>query len=975
MSLTTITVLFTAIVTDSIFTVSGNKQFLSYPSDNISIQKGRNLDLIWKYKLPPNQDPEEMSFGICTRRGGIINKRLVNIKATDEVRVSSQGRFTYKGRLSNSGYVQITLHKVTLDDARLYGIQIFIKMSRVDYFVPLTDYFRLSVYELPRITHITKNITVNEGTLVKLTCRSLGHPKPTITWYRHSHSMKESENLSLNVGLDSQGMYVCKAVNRYGSDQREVIIAVKTDVEENTTKPTTITTPSKKVSTGSDFFNDTTSKSVTRTTLKSVTRPVSKNVTHGTSKSLTRVLSKSVTRAASKSSTHLVSKNVTLAVSKNITAKSPQLLIYIIILGVVTAVAAFVIAMVTVKLCTRKKRKRKVKSKRISSIQKSMKDEDESTEQNDTDECDPTSFPVSLDVIEGVSHFRQFELPCIIHHSLTPGMISFGHTTERQPSLPHVGMSRDMTSSADDGENKIHLYEDIESMGSRVTHQAAVGENVQKKTRRLKPSDEPSKDASDIMATCSGMAKGISNSHSFSAKDISDNSGYWDKAKLSRKRLPQPTPSEDESRLYSKLWGRQTVTECEKISKDISGNSGYWDKAKMARMCSPQATPSEDESRIYSKLYRKQIVTECEIPPANVKLLMRIGSGSFGQVWKGSICGKAVAVKMLNADASPLDKKDLLSELEVMKSLKTHPNVVKLKGCITTSAVKCNGATFYPPMVFLELVPYGDLLGYLRKGRGEDDTYYNSREIKSPKVIDAKQLFSFSLDVARGMDFLSENKIVHRDLAARNVLVGDKLRCKITDFGMARVLNNQDIYTKRTNGLLPVKWMSLESLLYQKYTTKSDVWSFGVVLYEIFTLGGRPYADMRGIEVLEMIKSGKRLSKPPHICDKLWSFGVVLYEIFTLGGRPYADMRGIEVLEMIKSGKRLSKPPHICDKLYTLMLQCWSANPSRRPSFSSLSNNMAHLAKDTQKLVNLKEYNQHLYANISTLERPTVDDL
>ncbi|XP_020915021.1 uncharacterized protein LOC110252540 isoform X3 [Exaiptasia diaphana] len=845
----------------SLLTVSGNRQFISYHGNSISTQEGRNLVLNWKYKLNSNRESEEMSFGIWNPLG-IISRKLLNVKATDKV--SSQGRFTYKGLLSrNSGYINITLHNVTRHDENLYGIQIFLKMSAEGFsFLPLKDSFTLSVYALPRITHITKNMTVQEGSIVTLTCKARGHPKPTTTWYRHRNSMKQSENLSLNVGFDSQGMYVCKAVNRYGSDQRAVIITVKT-------------------------------------------------------------------------------------VSKNITAKSPQLLIYIIILGVVTVAAALVIAMVTVKLCARQKRKRKVKSKRISSIQKSMKDEDESREQNDTDECDPTSFPVSLDVIEGVSHFRQFELPCIIHHSLTPAMISFGHTTERQPSLQHVGMSRDMTSSADEGENKIHLYEDIESMRSRVTHQAAVAENIQKRTRRLKPSDDPSKDvgrrssektstlislcidASDSVATCSGMAKGNSNSHSLTAKDISDNSGYWDKARMARKCLPQATPSEIESRIYSKLWGKQISTECEKISKDISDNSGYWDKAKMARMCSPQATPSEDESRIYSKLWGKQIVVECEIPPANVKLLMRIGSGSFGQVWKGSICGKAVAVKMLNADASPLDKKDLLSELEVMKSLKTHPNVVKLKGCITTSAVKCNGATFYPPMVFLELVPYGDLLGYLRKGRGEDDTYYNSREIKSPKVIDAKQLFSFSLDVARGMDFLSENKIVHRDLAARNVLVGDKLRCKITDFGMARVLNNQDIYTKRTNGLLPVKWMSLESLLYQKYTTKSDVWSFGVVLYEIFTLGGRPYADMRGIEVLEMIKSGKRLSKPPHICDKL----------------------------------------------YTLMLQCWSANPSRRPSFSSLSNIMAQLAKDTQKFVNLKEYNQHLYANISTLEPPTVDDL
>ncbi|XP_066024083.1 fibroblast growth factor receptor 1 [Pocillopora verrucosa] len=157
-----------------------------------------------------------------------------------------------------------------------------------------------------------------------------------------------------------------------------------------------------------------------------------------------------------------------------------------------------------------------------------------------------------------------------------------------------------------------------------------------------------------------------------------------------------------------------------------------------------------------------------------------VGHGAFGVVSKayarylqGYSEWTVVAVKSLQEDAKESEREDLLSELNLLKRLKPHPHVIKLLGCITEEKET--------PYVIIEYVPYGDLLGYLRRSRGLHDCYYEYPEIKPTTNLTSEQIITFAWQIADGMQYISSKRIIHRDLAARNVLVGDNLRCKITD--------------------------------------------------------------------------------------------------------------------------------------------------------------------------------------------------
>ncbi|KAM7434861.1 hypothetical protein ABFA07_015132 [Porites harrisoni] len=309
-----------------------------------------------------------------------------------------------------------------------------------------------------------------------------------------------------------------------------------------------------------------------------------------------------------------------------------------------------------------------------------------------------------------------------------------------------------------------------------------------------------------------------------------------------------------------------------------------------------------------------------EISRRQVNIVKVIGKGAFSQVAKatvndmrGSQDNLTVAVKMLKANAPASDKKDLLSELEVMKKLKPHPHVIKLLGCVTETE---------PLLVLIEYVPYGDLLGYLRKSRGLNDTYFKDPDMKPQTNLTAEQLMKFAWQVADGMCYLSSKKIIHRDLAARNVLVGEEEKCKVTDFGMARDVHQEDIYNKTSRGRPPVKWTAYESLMYGTYTTQSDVWSYGVVLYEILTVGGSPYPDINARKIAQKLQEGYRMPKPKHV------------EI----------------------------------KLYQIMLDCWRENPVDRPTFERLRNTMKEMEGNHKTYVNLKQYDHSLYANVNDLK-------
>lgn len=226
-----------------------------------------------------------------------------------------------------------------------------------------------------------------------------------------------------------------------------------------------------------------------------------------------------------------------------------------------------------------------------------------------------------------------------------------------------------------------------------------------------------------------------------------------------------------------------------------------------------------------------------------------------------------------------------------------------------------------PLLVLIEYVPFGDLLGYLRKSRGLNDTYYKDPDIKPQTNLRSQQLMKFAWQIADGMSYLSSKSIIHRDLAARNVLVGENETCKVTDFGMARNVQEENIYEKKTKGRLPVKWTAYEALLYGKYTTKSDVWSYGVVLYEIFTIGGSPYPRMDGKKIANLLQQGYRMPKPQHVDDKL----------------------------------------------YEIMMKCWQDDPKRRPTFTDLGNQLKGMETSYKRLINMRMYDDKLYGNIEDL--------
>ncbi|XP_046849915.1 fibroblast growth factor receptor 4-like [Xenia sp. Carnegie-2017] len=302
-----------------------------------------------------------------------------------------------------------------------------------------------------------------------------------------------------------------------------------------------------------------------------------------------------------------------------------------------------------------------------------------------------------------------------------------------------------------------------------------------------------------------------------------------------------------------------------------------------------QAGPSKTRLRLHSNMSQTSEIPyddDWDINRENVRLLGTIGEGAFGRVLKaeayvprlGSM-RLTVAVKTLKDDATDVEFADLVSELEVMKKIGRHKNIINLIGCCTQ-----NG----PPLVVVEYAPHGNLREYLRDRRPQRPGVVAGPLID--EILSLRDFISFSYQVARGMEYLASMKCIHRDLAARNVLVWDEKVMKIADFGLARDIHKIDYYRKTTDGRLPVKWMALEALFDRVYTIQSDVWAFGVLAWEIFTFGGTPYPS------------------------------VPLEKLF----------------ELLKSGYRMERPPNCPPELYDLLLRCWQEEPASRPHFSDI---------------------------------------
>ncbi|XP_065412087.1 vascular endothelial growth factor receptor 3 isoform X4 [Chrysemys picta bellii] len=326
-----------------------------------------------------------------------------------------------------------------------------------------------------------------------------------------------------------------------------------------------------------------------------------------------------------------------------------------------------------------------------------------------------------------------------------------------------------------------------------------------------------------------------------------------------------------------------------------------------------------------------------EFPRERLRLGKVLGHGAFGKVVEASAFGinksnscETVAVKMLKEGATASEHKALMSELKILIHIGNHLNVVNLLGACT----KPNG----PLMVIVEFCKYGNLSNYLRTKREGFSPY---RE-KSPRLriqvrslveavradrrsrsgtsdsaifnrllmnksqtaqpiqevddlwqspLTMEDLICYSFQVARGMEFLASRKCIHRDLAARNILLSENNVVKICDFGLARDIYKDPDYVRKGSARLPLKWMAPESIFDKVYTTQSDVWSFGVLLWEIFSLGASPYP---GVQINE------------------------------------------EFCQRLKDGTRMRAPEYATAEIYRIMLSCWHGDPKERPTFSDL---------------------------------------
>ncbi|XP_047133488.1 insulin receptor isoform X2 [Hydra vulgaris] len=383
---------------------------------------------------------------------------------------------------------------------------------------------------------------------------------------------------------------------------------------------------------------------------------------------------------------------------------------------------------------------------------------------------------------------------------------------------------------------------------------------------------------------------------------------------------------------------------------------------------------------------------EWEISPECIVLDKKIGEGAFGTVFVAKINVNVlaktksvrqkpdssfreskhlnVAVKLLREGANQSEINDFREEINLMKRIGYHKNIVNIIGCSTIKKPLC---------LIVEFMENGDLLHYLRNKRSKvclpkvdsglsvgerdyresalgfpnygksfeatlinesikselikskSDLTINDDYLNESKMITQEDLLSFAWQVASGMEYLSTLKLVHRDLAARNILIGTNNNVKISDFGLTRNVSDDLIYMSKKTRRLPVKWMSIEALSNQVFTTYSDVWSYGIVLFEIVTLGGTPY---------------------PTISNR-------------------------ELMDLLKSGYRMEKPQNCSETMYDIMLHCWNEDPLQRPNFTELREHLENIISQEDYYFSFEINEESAYYNISSfksLSPETSDD-
>ncbi|XP_051786258.1 LOW QUALITY PROTEIN: receptor tyrosine-protein kinase erbB-4-like [Erpetoichthys calabaricus] len=266
-----------------------------------------------------------------------------------------------------------------------------------------------------------------------------------------------------------------------------------------------------------------------------------------------------------------------------------------------------------------------------------------------------------------------------------------------------------------------------------------------------------------------------------------------------------------------------------------------------------------------------------------LKRIKILGSGAFGTVYKGIWVPEGesvkipVAIKILNETTGPKANVEFMDEALIMASM-DHPHLVRLLGVCLSPTIQ----------LVTQLMPHGCLLEYVHEHKDN---------------IGSQLLLNWCVQIAKGMMYLEERRLVHRDLAARNVLVKSPNHIKITDFGLARLLDAEEKEYNADGGKMPIKWMALECIHYRKFTHQSDVWSYGVTIWELMTFGGKPYDGIPTREIPDLLEKGERLPQPP-ICT-------------------------IDV--------------------YMVMVKCWMIDADSRPKFKELAAEFCRMARDPQR--------------------------